>query len=110
MTASNSASDRERRSYYVDYYQSEMNNGGFSQFVYNSRWSPTLVSLVRDGGSAMNAVAHLHLFDEKAAILERMGPDRLQAFLQVDTLASTLSATRSMLAAIASPSWRNAKT
>lgn len=26
------------RSYYVDYFLSQLNNGGFSQFVYNSRW------------------------------------------------------------------------
>lgn len=28
------------RSYYVDHYLAQMNNGGVSRFVYNSRWSP----------------------------------------------------------------------
>ena len=70
------------RSYYVDYYLSQVNNGGFSQFVYNSGWSATLVSLVREGLSAMKAEQHLRLFNDGAAIVDRMGSDRLQSFLQ----------------------------
>jgi hypothetical protein len=70
------------RSYYVDYYFAQMNNGGFSQFVYNSRWAPTPIKLVRDGLSAMRAVRHLSLFDESAAIVHRMQADRLQVFLE----------------------------
>jgi hypothetical protein len=69
------------RSYYVDYYLTQVNNGGFSQFVYNSQCPPALITLVREGLSAMRAAKHLALFDESAAIIDRMGPDRLQAFL-----------------------------
>src|SRR6266700_3596257 len=54
------------RSYYVDYYLAQVNNGGFSQFVYNSRWSPLMNGFIRDGLSAMKAVGHLALFNENA--------------------------------------------
>jgi hypothetical protein len=54
---------------------------GFSQFVYNSRWSPDLVRLVREGLVAIKAEQHLRLFDECCALLERLGEQRLEAFL-----------------------------
>jgi len=69
------------RSYYADYYLAQVNNGGFSQFVYNSGWSPAVVDLVREGLAAMKAGQHLKLFNESVAILDRMGPDKLEAFL-----------------------------
>jgi hypothetical protein len=70
------------RSYYVDYYVAQVNNGGFSQFVYNSGWSPSLIGMVRDGLSAMKAAEHLKLFEKSADIVRQMEPDRLQAFLR----------------------------
>jgi hypothetical protein len=69
------------RSYYADYYLAQVDNGGFSQFVYNSRWAPAVVDMVREGLAAMKAEQHLKLFNESAAILDRMGPDKLKAFL-----------------------------
>lgn len=47
------------RSYNVDYYLAQVNNGGFSQFVYNSRWDPQLIASVRGGMQAMKASRHL---------------------------------------------------
>ena len=70
------------RSYYVDYYLAQMENGGFSQFVYNSRWSPDLVRLVHEGLVAIKAEQHLRLFDECCALLEPLGEKRLEAFLK----------------------------
>lgn len=69
------------RSYYVDYYLAEVNNGGFSQFVYNSRWSPQLVAFVREGMRAMKAKRHLEVFEEGARLVEQFGQDRLEAYL-----------------------------
>ena len=69
------------RSYYVDYYLAQVNNGGFGQFVYNSHWSPLMNGFIREGLAAIKAVGHLALFNESAALVERMGPDRLQTFL-----------------------------
>jgi hypothetical protein len=70
------------RSYYVDYFLAQVNNGGFSQFVYNSRWSPLMNGFIREGLAAMKAVGHLALFNESAALVERLGADRLQTFLE----------------------------
>ena len=72
------------RSYYVDYYLAQVNNGGFSQFIWNSKWRPKMVSLIREGLVAMKAAKHLELFDELVATVERMGPDELKAYLESD--------------------------
>ena len=68
-------------SYYVDFYLAEVENGGFSQFVFNSGWAPDRVRLVREGLAALKAEQHLKLFNESAAIIDHLGPDKLKAFL-----------------------------
>ncbi len=70
------------KSYYVDYYLAQVNNGGFSQFVYNTRWSPVTIRYVKDGLKAMKAERHLELFNKSAAILDQMGPEKLQKFFE----------------------------
>jgi hypothetical protein len=70
------------RSYYVDYYLAQQDNGGFSQFVYNSRWSTLVVTWVREGLAAMGANQQLALFEESAALLNTLGEKRLELFLQ----------------------------
>ncbi|MCD9032428.1 DMP19 family protein [Luteimonas sp. Y-2-2-4F] len=68
------------RSYYVDYYLAQVNNGGFSQFVYNSGWDGRVVADVRDGLEAMGAREHRALFERGAALVEALGAEGLQAF------------------------------
>jgi hypothetical protein len=68
------------RSYYVDYYLAQVNNGGFSQFVYNSRWSPRCICLIREGMRAIGAERHLEVFEQGARLVEQFGPDRLEAY------------------------------
>jgi hypothetical protein len=70
------------RSYYVDYYLAQINNGGFSQFVYNSHWSPLMNAFIREGLLAMKAVGHLALFNESAALVDHLGADRLRTFFE----------------------------
>ncbi len=70
------------RSYYVDYYLAQINNGGFAQFVYNSRWHPTMIGYVRDGLAKMGATRHLKLFEQSAAILNRFSPQQLESFFE----------------------------
>jgi len=72
------------RSYYVDYYLAQVNNGGFSQFVWNSKWPPEVVNLVREGLCLMKAEQHLQLFEENVALVDRMGPAGLAAYLRSD--------------------------
>lgn len=79
LTADEIAADA-LSSYYVDYYLAQVNNGGFSQFVYNSRWSPLVLRLVRKGMLAMGAKRHLEVFERGAKLVEAFGPDRLRAY------------------------------
>jgi hypothetical protein len=70
------------RSYYVDYYLAQVNNGGFSQYVYNSHWSSLMNGFIREGLLAMKAVGHLALFNASATLVDRLGTDGLQTFLE----------------------------
>ena len=70
------------RSYYVDYYLAQVNNGGFSQFVYNSGWAEDTIRCVREGLLAMGATQHYELFNQSASILDRLGPDGLERFFE----------------------------
>ena len=72
------------RSYYVDLYVSQMDNGGFSQFVYNTRWEDSLIQLVREGMQAMGATRHLAMLDQSSELVARLGVDGLQRFLDSD--------------------------
>jgi hypothetical protein len=68
------------RSYYVDYYLAEVNNGGFSQFVYNSRWDPEIIAFAREGLRAMSSKRHLEVFEEGVRLVEEIGPARLKGY------------------------------
>lgn len=72
------------RSYYVDYYLAQINNGGFSQFVYNSRWSAETVQFVREGLQAIGATQHLALFEKGANLVGCLAEERLNDFLNSD--------------------------
>ncbi|MCU5783672.1 hypothetical protein MA04_02972 [Alcanivorax balearicus MACL04] len=71
-------------SYYVDYYLAQINNGGFSQFVYNSGWADDIVERVRGGLDAMGARRHQSLFEQGVALVAELGPDQLQTFFESD--------------------------
>jgi hypothetical protein len=72
------------RSYYVDYYLAQLNNGGFSQFVYNSGWNEQLITLVREGLLVMNTDRNLAFFQQGAALLATLGQEQLEAFFESD--------------------------
>lgn len=72
------------RSYYVDYFLAQLENGGFSQFVYNSRWAPPVVQSLREGLQAIAAEMHLAAFEAGATLVEQLGPERLATFLESD--------------------------
>ena len=62
------------KSYYVDYYLAQVNNGGFQQFVGNSGFSPELQRIVRAGLKAIGAKRNLELFEEGAALVAADAP------------------------------------
>ena len=67
-------------SYYADYYLGQIENGGFSQFVYNTEWDQQVVGHVRAGLQAMGALEHLALFEQGAAIVDNFGAAGLRAY------------------------------
>lgn len=69
------------QSYYVDYYLAQVNNGGLSQFVFNSRWNPKTIAFVRDGLAAMGSERHAKLFAELVRGVDGLGKD-LEKFLE----------------------------
>lgn len=75
------ASDDALKSYYVDYYLAQVNNGGFSQFVYNSAWSKSVVSYVQQGLREMGAAKNLALFSKSAQILNALGEQKIAEYL-----------------------------
>ena len=72
------------RSYFVQYYLAQMDNGGFAQFVYNSNWDPNVVAKVRDGLRTMGARMHQAVFLEGVTTVRQLGQDALDAFLSRD--------------------------
>ncbi len=71
-------------SYYVDFYLAQVNNGGFSQFVFNSDWNEEIVNLVRQGLREMGASGHGALFEEGAAAVRALGEEGLTTYLGSD--------------------------
>lgn len=74
--------DDARRSYFVDCYLAQVNNGGFSQFVYNTEWGELMIRSVREGLAAMPAPGHRQLFEQSAAILDTFSEDQLEDYLE----------------------------
>jgi hypothetical protein len=70
-------------SYYVDYYLAQVQNGGFSQFVYNSKWADRVIVLVTEGLVSMGAKRHFALFKEGASLVNSFGT-RIRAFFSSD--------------------------
>ncbi|KPE50190.1 hypothetical protein [Chryseobacterium indologenes] len=69
-------------SYYVDYYLSQYRNGNFSQFVWNTGWSPQLNKVIKEGLKKMGAEKHLELFNEQSSKVEDLEEGELQKFLK----------------------------
>ena len=72
------------RSYYVDYFHTQVMNGGFSQFVYNSKWNEKVVGFVRAGLQAMAATRALTAFESGERFVDRTGQNWLDQFLATD--------------------------
>ncbi|MFV0478456.1 MAG: DUF4375 domain-containing protein [Parahaliea sp.] len=70
------------KSYYIDYYLGQVNNGGFSQFVYNTSWQEEAIELVREGLLAIGAKRNLALFEQGATLVDSLGEKDLAHYLQ----------------------------
>lgn len=78
----NEVSRAARASFDVHYYLSEVENGGFAQFVHNTRWNDDLNDSIRWGLAEMRASRHVALFNEGMAAVKALGEDRLDDFLR----------------------------
>ncbi len=68
------------QSYYVDYYLAQMNNGGFSQFVYNSGWNQNTLRFIFEGLKSMGTQKHLAMLEKAGSSLDQMEPKKLAQF------------------------------
>lgn len=73
-------SDESLCSYFVDYYLSQIMNGNFSQFVYNSNWNAAINNIIKEGLAKMGAKEHLAYFEEMSARVEEIGSQKLNEF------------------------------
>lgn len=69
-------------SYYIDYYLAQYKNGNFSQFVWNTGWSPKLNEVIRKGLEKIGAEQHLALFNVQCSKVEDLDAATLQKFLE----------------------------
>ncbi|WP_432729976.1 DMP19 family protein [Variovorax sp. W6] len=66
-------------SYYADYYLRQVENGGFSQFLYNSKRAEPGMTFVRQGLDAIGARRHLALLKEGESLADSLG-SRIRKF------------------------------
>lgn len=71
-------------SYYTDFYQAQMNNGGFSQFAYNSEASPLILEAVAAGLDGMGADRHLAVYTRAREALDAMPTPEIEEYLESD--------------------------
>lgn len=71
-------------SYYVDYYFSQVNSGGFSKFIHHSKWDAEINSRIAYGLQAMNAMQHLGFFLKQEAIVNNISRKDLDSFCMYD--------------------------
>lgn len=69
-------------SYYLDYYWSQISEGNFAQFVYNSGWNKELNELIEEGLTLIGAEKHLDFFQEQSKKVNIMSSVKLNKFLK----------------------------
>lgn len=69
-------------SYYADYYLAQVENGGFSQFVYNSRWQKIVNDRITYGLEQMGATKHLALFNKLREKVDAIPNDEIQKYFE----------------------------
>ncbi len=72
------------RSYYVDYYLAEVENGGFAQFAYNGGMQDLVVDWIAAGLDAMGADRHAALFARATEAYRSLSDEERDAFLEGD--------------------------
>lgn len=71
-------------SYYVNYYFSQVNSGGYSKFLHHSKWDAEINSRIAYGLQAMNAMQHLAFFLKQEAEVNEIPRETLESFFAYD--------------------------
>lgn len=74
-------SDNALRSYYVDFYMTQVLNGGFAQFIYESGWQADINERILEGLNAMGAADHAALFEKAVTTFEDLDDEAKEYFL-----------------------------
>lgn len=69
------------RAYYVDFYLTQVLEGGFEQFIFTSDLDEDLLGYIRDGLTAMGATEHLALLEKGLAIFAALPEDEQEFYL-----------------------------
>lgn len=69
------------RSYFVDFYLTQMLDGGFAQYVFTAGDRRRTDGLIRDGLREMGAPQHATLFDELTSAFDGLSADDAEAYL-----------------------------
>jgi len=77
----NNIHDDSMISYYIDYYNTQYENGNFSQFVWNSKWSSEINNRIISGLEKIGAEKQLQLFIEQSQKVEALPAEALKSFL-----------------------------
>ncbi len=82
-------------SYLVDYFYTQTAEGGFSQFVWNSRWSEEINEMIAVGLDQMNAPIHLAYFEKQQRRMKALSSVKAkkffdQPFSEKNTIKTTI--------------------
>ena len=69
-------------SYYLDYYLAQNNNGGFAQFVFNSKWNEQVNSRIENGLKQIGAEKHLTFFKTQTEKVNRLPKREFTSFFK----------------------------
>ena len=72
------------RSYYVDFYLTQVLGGGFAQYVFTAPEREDIDAYIRAGLESMGAAAHLDLFNRTVAAFEALSEEEADAYLDGD--------------------------
>ncbi|WP_430613121.1 DMP19 family protein [Flavobacterium sp. JP2137] len=70
-------------SYLVDYYFSQVSEGGFSQFVWNSKWSEDINEMIVEGLTQLQAVEHLAYFEKQQRRMKALSAIKKKKFFEL---------------------------
>lgn len=76
--------DNALRSYYADFYLTQMLNGGFAQFIYESGWQADINERILEALNAMGATDHAAVFEKAVTTFEDLSDDEKEYFLEGD--------------------------